>query len=116
MMYNFKSKRTWLYGFENYFQFAELKDCSLTRELQGEQRTIDIKNLPEGRVELKFNISAPEGENYDHELILEEWEVFMVKKFVDYSIPMMAGWYGMYDHTFAMKNKADDEYGSGFPS
>ena len=40
----------------------------------------------------------------------------MVKKFVDYSIPMMAGWYGMYDQTFAMKNIADDDKFNSYPS
>ena len=116
MMYNFQSKRTFIYGFEHYYNFAELKDFTVTREIQGEQRTIDIKNLPDNKVELKFNIAAPEGENFNHQLIMDDWEVFMVKKFVDYSIPMMAGWYGMYDQTFAMKNIADDDKFNSYPS
>ena len=115
-MYNFKSKRTFIYGFENYYNFAEFKDATVTREIQGEQRTIDIKNLPNNQVELKFNIASPEGENFNHELVMEEWEVAMVKKFVDYSIPMMSGWFAMYDHTFAMKNLADDENYNSYPS
>ena len=41
------------------------------------------------------------------DVLMEEWEVWMVKKYVEYSIPMMTGWYGMYDATFPMRHTVE---------
>jgi hypothetical protein len=46
---------------------------------------------------------------WSEKLVLERWEAYMMSEFVKYSTPYMMGWHGMYDHTFAIRNKADDQ-------
>lgn len=57
---------------------------------------------------MQLSLTAPNTDDFALDLVLDDWEVWMVKKYVKYSIPMMTGWYGMYDNTFAKRHKTEE--------